>query len=174
MPRVKDDTAIANEDGNAPGAGGGGAGSQAKSPTALDAMLSGDSTRDPAWKGGGKAGCKTWGCLAGVAVLLVLMAVGYSSLEETVWLAYEKRAEKLQTRFGFEVPNGDRDRLVENLRRFDRHLRSLDEPFPVMGEFSDLAADAMADDLVSVREVRELNRWIEEAVDGGGTEGRPE
>jgi hypothetical protein len=123
------------------------------------------------WRSGGRRGCAVWGCLGGVLLLLALLGVGYYSVRETVWLSFDKRCEQVQEHYDIDVPAADRERLETNLNRFSEHLKTLDDPYPAMGEVSVRMGGALDDRRVSPREARALNRYLESVLPPGAAAG---
>jgi hypothetical protein len=114
----------------------------------------------------------TFGCVAVMLLLVVLLMVGVNLTKRTAWMSYARAQQRLVEELPSELPSGERLRTERNLQRFRARLETTPDPFPLMGRFLGRVGAAFDDDRLTVEEVAELNQLMEEALEGGGDLGQ--
>ena len=112
----------------------------------------------------------TFGCVVVMLILVVLLVIGVSLTKRTVWIAYAKGQQQLVENLPPELESGERMRIERNLQRFRARLEITADPFPAMGDFLGRVKAAFDDEVLSVEELAELNRFIEESLDQDGAD----
>jgi hypothetical protein len=121
-----------------------------------------------AWKSGkGPGRWATIGCGLGIVVLIGALFAGSSVMRKTVWASYVGANRRLMANLPGDLPPSDRILLKTNLEHFAAYMKSLDDPFPVMGEFQGLVRGAFEDQQITRDEVDELNSFLESKVNDG-------
>jgi hypothetical protein len=122
----------------------------------------------PAWKSGGNLGrWATIGCGLGIVVLVAALFAGSSLMRKTVWAGFAGTSRRVVANLPGDLQPGERMRLIGNLDAFAAYLKDQHEPFPIMGEFQDLARKMLEDRLISRDEVEELNVFLEAQLGSG-------
>ena len=103
----------------------------------------------------------TFGCVAVMLMLVVLLVIGVNLTKRTVWIAYARAQQRLVESLPAELESGERMRTERNLQRFRARLEITADPFPVMGDFLGRVSAAFDDDVLSIGELADLNRFIE-------------
>jgi len=103
----------------------------------------------------------TIGCGLGIVLLIAALFAGSRLLEKTVWAGLAATCRSLEANLPGDLPPGERMRLTRNIDRFAVQMRSLDEPFEIVGEFQKLTRAAMDDQRITRAEVEEINVFIE-------------
>lgn len=107
---------------------------------------------------------KAMGCGCSIIILIFIGLSIYYGLKDTVWDSYEDVESRLQTEILVTVPEAERDRLVENIRAFDKMLRKQSDPYSLMGAFVQRGRSALEDLTVNPEEAEELNTFIEKVL----------
>ncbi len=111
----------------------------------------------------------TFGCVALMLILVVLLVIGVNLTKRTVWMAYARAQQRVVEALPRDLPSGERMRTDRNLQRFRARLDVTAEPMPLMGQFLAEVTTALEDDVFSAEEVDGLNRFMEDVLDGSGT-----
>jgi hypothetical protein len=106
---------------------------------------------------------RMYGCGVAAIGLVALLMIGAQMMRKTVWLSYGRTHQLVLTALGGATPR-DRMETRQNLERLTVALRSLDEPYALMGEFQREVAPRVADGQLDPTELKELNAWIEAAI----------
>lgn len=106
---------------------------------------------------------RLYGCGAATIGLVALLLIGAQMMRNTVWLSYGRSHQLVLMALNGATPR-DRMETTRNLDRLTAVLRSLDEPYPLMGEFQREVAPRVADGRLDATELEELNAWIEAAI----------
>jgi hypothetical protein len=112
----------------------------------------------------------TFGCVAVLLVLVVLLMVGVNLTRRTVWMGFARAQQRVLQELPRELSAGERLRTERNLQRLRARSEASADPLPLIGSFLGQASAALADDRLTVDEVADLNRFVEEILDGGGDE----
>jgi hypothetical protein len=110
----------------------------------------------------------TFGCVAVLLLLVVLLMVGVNLTKRTMWMSYARAQLRIVEELPRELPSGERLRTERNLQRLRARLEATADPFPVLGAFLGRVSTAFEDDRLSSDEVAELNRFIEDILDEVG------
>jgi len=110
----------------------------------------------------------TFGCVALMLILVVLLVIGVNLTKRTVWMAYARAQQRVVEALPRELPAGERMRTERNLQRFRARLDMTAEPMPLMGQFLAEVTTALEDDELSTEEVDGLNLFMENVLDGTG------
>jgi hypothetical protein len=113
----------------------------------------------------------TFGCVAIMLILVVLLVVGVSLTKRTVWMAYARAQQRVVESLPRDLPSAERLRIERNLQRFRARLDMTADPMPLMGSFLAEVTAAFDDEQLSVEEVGGLNEFIEDALDSTGVDG---
>lgn len=119
-------------------------------------------------RGGGRSRWVAIGCVATLLVLAVVLFTTLGSVERTVWRGWEEAREQLERRLPYGYAGEDRRALLRDLGRFDTMLRTLDEPYPVMGAFRRRLRERLADGRLSIRETAEMHDFVRRALEAEG------
>jgi len=137
-------------------------------PDPAPELLAAARAEKAAWKSGSNLGrWATIGCGLGIVVLIAALFAGSSLMRKTVWTGFAGTSRRVVTNLPGDLPPGERMRLTGNLDAFAAYLKDQDEPFPIMGEFQDLARQVLEDRLISRDEVEELNVFLEAQLGSG-------
>lgn len=107
---------------------------------------------------------RTVGCGCGLLILIAAIVTAYLSLRQRVWSSYEAVRQGVERSILVEVGPEEKQRLVGNLRRFDRLIENADDPYPAIGRFVAAGREALADFVVEPEEAERLNRLLEEEL----------
>jgi hypothetical protein len=111
----------------------------------------------------------TFGCVALMLILVVLLVIGVNLTKRTVWMAYARAQQRVIEALPRGLPSGEQMRTDRNLQRFRARLDMTAEPMPLMGQFLAQVTTALEDDELSTEEIEGLNGFMEEVLDGTGT-----
>ena len=111
----------------------------------------------------------TFGCVALMLILVVLLVIGVNLTKRTVWMAYARAQQRVIEALPRDLPSGEQMRIDRNLQRFRVRLDMTAEPMPLMGQFLAEVTAALEDDELSTEEIEGLNVFMEEVLDGTGT-----
>lgn len=111
----------------------------------------------------------TFGCVALMLILVVLLVIGVNLTKRTVWVAYAQAQQRVIEALPRDLPSGEQMRTDRNLQRFRARLDMTAEPMPLMGQFLAQVTTALEDDELSTEEIEGLNGFMEEVLDGTGT-----
>ena len=111
----------------------------------------------------------TFGCVALMLILVVLLVIGVNLTKRTVWMAYARAQQRVIEALPRDLPSGEQMRTDRNLQRFRARLDMTAEPMPLMGQFLAQVTTALEDDELSTEEIEGLNVFMEEVLDGTGT-----
>ena len=114
----------------------------------------------------------TFGCVAVMLVLVVLLMVGVNMTKRTVWMSFARAQQRVLEELPRDLPSGERLRTERNLQRLRARSEASADPLPVIGSFLGKVSAALDDDRLMADEVAELNRFVEEILDDGGGEVR--
>jgi hypothetical protein len=112
----------------------------------------------------------SFGCVALLLVLVVLLMFGVNLTRRTVWMGFARAQQRVIEELPRDLPSGERLRIERNLPRLRAHAEAAADPMPLIGGFLAQASAALADDRLTVEEVDELNRFIEGTFEAGGGE----
>jgi hypothetical protein len=112
----------------------------------------------------------SFGCVALLLVLVVLLMVGVNLTKRTVWMSYARAQQRVLEVLPRDLPSGERLRTERNLQRLRARAETAADPIPLIGGFLGQVSAALDDDRLSAEEVGELNRFVEEILDAGGGE----
>jgi len=139
-------------------------------PVAVDVFMPPSSTGKEAWRGGSGCGPRARIYLMAVALagLVAILLVGMSVLRRGVWLSLDQGRQAIVQNLPFDLPPGERQRMMKNLDRFRALLEASDDPFPTMGEFMTRVRAVLKDGRLTVDEVSGLNVYIERVIEESG------
>jgi hypothetical protein len=112
----------------------------------------------------------SFGCVAILLVLVVLLMFGVNLTRRTVWMSFARAQQRVVERLPRDLPSGERLRTERNLQRLRARSEAAADPLPLIGSFLGQVSAALADDRLTVDEVAELNRFVEQTLDGSGGE----
>jgi hypothetical protein len=112
----------------------------------------------------------SFGCVAVLLVLVVLLMFGVNLTRRTVWMGFARAQQRVAERLPRELPSGERLRTERNLQRLRARSEAAADPLPLIGSFLGQVSAALADDRLTVDEVAELNSFVEQTLDGSGGE----
>ena len=112
----------------------------------------------------------SFGCVAVLLVLVVLLMFGVNLTRRTVWMSFTRAQQRVVERLPPDLPSGERLRTERNLQRLRARSEATADPMPLIGSFLGQASGALEDDRLTVEEVAELNRFVEQTLDGSGGE----
>jgi hypothetical protein len=107
----------------------------------------------------------TFGCVAILLMLVVLLVIGVNLTKRTMWMAYARAQQRLVEELPDEIGSGERMRTERNLQRFRARVEITEDPFPLMGDFLGRVTSAFDDEALSVEEVSDLNRFLERSLE---------
>ncbi|MCK5377952.1 MAG: hypothetical protein KAJ78_01055 [Acidobacteria bacterium] len=118
-----------------------------------------------AWRGSRKSSrWRVVGCGCGVVILIAAMATAFLGLRQRVWSSFTKVRQGIERSILTEVGPEEKQRLRDNLDRFEAMVLESDDPFPAIGRFVRVGRKAMADFVVEPDEADELNRLLEQEL----------
>ena len=129
------------------------------------------SGKEPWRSGGGCGRLPAYGCVIGIALLIVALFVGVSLLRKSVWMTMERGRQQVVQGLPFGLQPDERLRTTRNLERFRTVLETSTDPYPLMGEFVKRVRGAFEDGRLTVEEIEELNLFIEEVIEESGMPG---
>ena len=112
----------------------------------------------------------SFGCVVVLLVLVVLLMFGVNLTRRTVWMSFARAQQRVVERLPRDLPSGERLRTERNLQRLRARSEATADPLPLLGSFLGRVSAALEDDRLTVDEVAELNRFVEETLDGNGGE----
>jgi hypothetical protein len=112
----------------------------------------------------------SFGCVAVLLVLVVLLMFGVNLTRRTVWMSFARAQQRVLEELPRNLPSGERLRTERNLQRLRARNEASADPLPAIGSFLGEVAEALEDDRLTVDEVAELNRFVEETLDASGGE----
>ena len=112
----------------------------------------------------------SFGCVAVLLVLVVLLMFGVNLTRRTVWMGFARAQQRVLDELPRDLPSGERLRSERNLQRLRARSEATADPMPLIGSFLGQASGALEDDRLTVEEVAELNRFVEQTLDGSGGE----
>jgi len=112
----------------------------------------------------------SFGCVAVLLVLVVLLMVGVNLTKRTMWMGFARAQQRVVEQLPRDLPSGERLRTERNLQRLRARAETAADPIPLIGGFLSQVSAALDDDRLSAEEVGELNRFVEEILDAGGGE----
>jgi hypothetical protein len=115
----------------------------------------------------------SFGCLAVMIILVVVLVIGVGMTKRTVWIAVARAQQRLIQDLPRDLSSGDRLQIERNLQRFRARLELQADPLPLMGEFLNRVQAAFADDELSTDEVADFNFFFESVIDGDGEPSDP-
>jgi hypothetical protein len=136
-------------------------------PTLSPELMAAGRADKAAWKSGkGPGRWTTIGCGLGIAVLIAALFAGSSLMRRTVWAGFAGTTQRLVRNLPGDLPPGDRMKLTRNLDAFAAQLKELDDPYPLMGQFRNLARRVLEDRRITREEAEELNLFLDEQLAG--------
>jgi hypothetical protein len=114
----------------------------------------------------------TFGCIALMLVLVVLLLVGVNLTRRTVWMSFARAQQRLVEELPQDLPSGERLRTERNLKRLRARIEVSPDPLPVIGGFLGRVSEALDDGRLTAGEIAGLNRFVEETLNGGGGQAR--
>jgi hypothetical protein len=122
----------------------------------------------PEWASGSKPGrWATIGCGLVLVILIGALFAGSTLLRRTVWSGFAGARNRLVANLPVDLPPGERMRVTRNLDRFATQLETIEDPYPVMGEFQKRLREVLADGHIDRSEVDELNAFLESHLPAG-------
>ena len=112
----------------------------------------------------------SFGCVAVLLVLVVLLMFGVNLTRRTVWMGFARAQQRVLDELPRDLPSSERLRIERNLQRLRARSEATADPMPLIGSFLGQASGALEDDRLTVEEVAELNRFVEQTLDGSGGE----
>jgi hypothetical protein len=112
----------------------------------------------------------SFGCVALLLVLVVLLMFGAHLTRRTAWMSFARAQQRVLEVLPRDLPSGERLRTERNLQRLRARAETAADPIPLIGGFLGQVSAALDDDRLSADEVAELNRFVEEILDAGGGE----
>jgi hypothetical protein len=112
----------------------------------------------------------TFGCVAVLLVLVVLLMVGVNLTRRTAWISFARAQQRVLEELPRDLSSGERLRTERNLQRLRARSEGSADPLPVIGGFLGKVTEALEDGRLTADEVAELNRFVEEILDAGGGE----
>jgi hypothetical protein len=109
----------------------------------------------------------SYGCAAGVLVLIALLVLGVSLTKRLAWSAMDRSQRRLMAAVEQRNDPGARMRIRRNLDRFRTQLRLTRDPYPQMGEFMKRIQNTLEDGDLSADELEELNDHLESVLPTG-------
>jgi hypothetical protein len=139
-------------------------------PVAPDVFVVPPSTGEEAWRGGSGCGprAKIYLTIIAVAGLVAVLLVGLSVLRRGVWVSMDQGRQAVVQNLPFDLPPGERQRIIKNLDRFRALLEASDDPYPIMGEFMTRVRAVLKDGRLTGDEVGGLNIYIEQVIEESG------
>jgi len=139
-------------------------------PVEFDVFMPPPSTGKEAWRGGSGCGPRARIYLMAVALagLVAILLVGMSVLRRGVWVTLDQGRQAVVQNLPFDLPPGERQRMMKNLDRFRAFLEASDDPYPTMGEFMTRVRAVLKDGRLTVDEVSGLNVYIERVIEESG------
>jgi hypothetical protein len=137
-------------------------------PPAAEPVVPALPTMPPSRRSYGGTGIGRWasfGCLAVMIILVVVLLIGVGMTKRTAWIAVTRAERRVVEELPRALSSGERLRIERNLQRFRARLEVADDPFPLMGQFLDEIQTALADDELSTEEVTDLNLFLEGVFD---------
>jgi len=112
----------------------------------------------------------TFGCVAVLLVLVVLLMVGVNLTRRTAWMSFARAQQRVLEELPRDLPSGERLRTERNLQRLRARSEASADPLPMIGGFLGQVTEALEDGRLTADEAAELNRFVEEILDAGGSE----
>ncbi len=139
-------------------------------PVVGDVFVPLPSTGQEAWRGGSGCGPRARVYLMAVALagLIAILLVGMSVLRRGVWVTLDQGRQAVVQNLPFDLPPGERQRMMKNLDQFRAFLEASDDPYPTMGEFMTRVRAVLEDGRLTVDEVSGLNVYIERVIEESG------
>ena len=139
-------------------------------PAPPEVVFEGLATGKEPWRGGG--GCSNrlplYGCLIGLLIVIGVLFAGTSMMRRTVWINMDRGRRALIQQLPRDLPAAERQRTIENLRRFRTVLDATKDPYPEMGEFMNRVRAVLNDGRLSSDEIGGLNVYLERVIEGSG------
>ena len=110
----------------------------------------------------------SFGCVAVLLVLVVLLMVGVNMTKRTMWMSFARAQQRVLEELPRDLPSGERLRTERNLQRLRARNEASADPLPVIGAFLGQVSGALEDDRLTADEVAELNRFMEGVLDASG------
>jgi hypothetical protein len=114
----------------------------------------------------------SFGCVAVLLMLVVLLMFGVNLTRRTVWMSFARAQQRVLGQLPRDLPSGERLRVERNLQRLRARAEAAADPMPLIGSFLGRVSAALEDDRLTVDEVADLNRFVEEILDAGGGDAR--
>lgn len=114
----------------------------------------------------------SFGCVAVLLMLVVLLMFGVNLTRRTVWMGFARAQQRVLDELPRDLPSGERLRTERNLQRLRARAEAAADPMPLIGSFLGQVSAALADDRLTAEEVAEINLFVEQALDGDGGEPR--
>jgi hypothetical protein len=117
-----------------------------------------------------RSGRRRWatvGCVAGLLLVAGALVVSFSTIKSGMYQLVDRASARVEHRLPFDLPAGERERTVRNLRRLRSTLGTLPDRDVVMGGFLSRVAAALEDDRLAADEVADLNAYLESVLPGG-------
>jgi hypothetical protein len=109
----------------------------------------------------------TYGCAAGVLVLIVVLILGVALTKRMAWAAMDRSQRRLMAAVEQRNQPGVRMRTRRNIDRFRTQLRVTRDPYPKMGEFMKRVQAALEDGELSDQEIVDINEYLESILPAG-------
>lgn len=110
----------------------------------------------------------SFGCIALMLVLVVLLLVGVNLTRRTVWMSFARAQQRLVEELPRDLPSGERLRTERNLQRLRARIEASPDPLPLIGGFLGRVSEALDDGRLTAGEVADVNRLMEQTIDGTG------
>jgi len=120
-----------------------------------------------AWQGGRKSDrLRGVGCGCGLVILIAAIVTAYLGLRQKVWSSLAEVRQGIERSILTEVGPDEKQRLLNNLERFETVVAAGDDPYPAIGRFVAVGREALADFVVEPEEAERLNQLLEEELVG--------
>ena len=118
-----------------------------------------------AWQGSQRAGrLRVVGCGCGLLILIAAIVTAYLGLRQKVWSSFAEVRQGIERSILTDVDPEEKQRLLDNLGRFEFVVLKGDDPYPAIGRFVAAGREALADFVVEPEEAEELNLMLEEEL----------
>jgi hypothetical protein len=133
-------------------------------------VFEGLATGKEPWRGA--SGCSNrlplYGCLIGLLLVIGVLFAGTSLMRRTVWINMDRGRRAVIQQLPRDLPAAERQRTIENLRRFRAVLEATKDPYPEMGEFMNRVRDILNDGRLTADEVGGMNVYLERVIEESG------
>ncbi|HOC43136.1 MAG TPA: hypothetical protein PKJ99_08990 [Thermoanaerobaculales bacterium] len=110
----------------------------------------------------------SFGCVALMLVFVVLLLVGVNLTKRTLWSSFARAQQRLVEELPRDLPSGERLRTERNLQLLRARIEAAPDPLPLIGGFLGRVSEALDDGRLTAGEVADINRVMEQTIDGTG------